>query len=516
MTWTITVRGESTTLKPVESLRAVYPSNEFKATAKLEDYRSRFGEVIRGKQLVDAGLRTVNHRMFQRAGWRFVAPKAHVVEAATSRAPVSTAGIAREIFVTDSGNMLVATNLLTVKLRGEVSEEEARQILEQDGVTVVRRLCFGLTLYEVRVAPGAPIPEVIERLQNTGHYEWVEPNLLQSLKPKEQAIPEDIEFELQWHHRNTGVDEDGFPFGKAGEDLGSLQAWAITRGKGTRIAVIDSGMQIDHPDLKQGIVGGGYFLTNEFGESQFFPLAGNTATFPREHHGTFCLGLAGARTNGAGQQDQGGCGIAPDAGLIAIACPSDNLTTQTTLACAIHFAIDPSSFDPTTTPEDGAHVISCSLDTDNPLFSVLVEAISFAAKEGRNKLGVPILWAVENEIGSILRDPVCCLPEVIAVGKYNRDGLWGVNASGEQLALLAPGVEVFSTTTGSDNDFDTGTSYATPLAAGVAALVLAVHPEWTAAQVREKLIASCRPINGTVGHNLEHGFGKLNAFKAVS
>src|SRR6185295_5880756 len=106
-TWTIEVRGDQIPLEPVESLRAVYPSKQFKATAKLADYRARFGEVILGKQLVDAGLRAADRGMFERAGWWFVAPKEHVAEAATVRAPVSNAGIAREIFTTNSGNILV-------------------------------------------------------------------------------------------------------------------------------------------------------------------------------------------------------------------------------------------------------------------------------------------------------------------------------------------------------------------------------------------------------------------------
>lgn len=524
MDWTFKVREESIKLSSVEHLRAVFPTPEFSAKASLADYRSAFGEVRLEHTAASDSVQRLSpedRQMFERAGWWFVSPKADVGEATVNRESVPNAQAASEVFVTKSGAVMICTNLATLKLPPDLSEDQAREVMKQDGLTIVHKLGFAKNLYEVRIPAGVPLPEAVDRLQSSGHYLWAEPTLLQTLKPKEAAVavPGDPLFAEQWQHRNLGTTPDGVP-GVAGEDLDSLRAWNITKGEGIRIAVIDLGMQINHPDLAGAVAGGGFFLTAASGESTFFPIPANPDDFPDFSHGTFCMGLAGARSNAVGQPGQGGLGSAPECSLIAIACPSTGLTTQSTLAQAVHFAVDPGAFDPGAAKQPGADVISCSLDTERPLFTVLQDAIHFAGTEGRVidgvSRGIPIFWAVNNHEGDIKDDPVACLPEVIAVGRFDRRGLRGLGASGDELAFLAPGNDVFSTRSHGFYGKRDGTSFATALAAGVGALVLSVHRDWTAAQVRQKLRESCEPMNGAVGHDPHVGFGKLNAFMAVS
>ena len=551
MTWKLEIRNQDIKLHPVADVIAVHSTQESAKTSELATLRqsTRQGESGPPNDLVKfiEGLfgnpyekpkqdkkrklmerSAIDQRLFERGGWNFIPATRDLKKAAASRKPLANGDIAREVFRTDKGSLLVTTDLVTLQLAREMSEMEARSILRRDRLEDIRRLGFGRNLFEVKVPSGKSLPDEIERLQKTNNYRWVEPTLVQTIKPKEAAAlaPADVEFSKQWQHLNNGFDEDGFPVGIAGQDLDSLRAWELSEGAGVRIAVIDAGMQIDHPDLAPGIKGGGYFLTSPTGKWEFFSLAEHAATFPVTNHGTFCLGLAGARSNGTGQKDQSGLGIAPKSSLIPIACPSNSLATQTTLAAAIHFAVEPSEYDRKATAKQRADVISCSLDTDNPLMSVLAEAIYFANTQGRRRngraLGVPIFWAVNNLQTPLSEDPVCGLPEVMAIGKYNRSGDWGGGAFGSNLAFLAPGVDVFSTTIGSDNMFGSGTSYATPLAAGVAALVIRRFPRMTAAEVCEKMIASCEPmsgtalVNGVVPHDGRYGYGRLNAFKAVS
>lgn len=546
--WELTIGNKSVKLRRVDDFFAVHPKpNPAKQSesAKLVESRqsselAKFLEpLLKGpyekpkpdkksdKWLEHTTQFATDLRLFKRGGWNFE-PRNKENETAAKERRELNGNIVREVFRTDQGSMLVTTDWVTLKLQREMSEMEARLILKKDELTDIRRLGFGRNLFEAKVRQGKSLPDVIKRLQKTRNYSWVEPTLIQTLKPREAAAlaKADAEFSKQWQHANTGFDEDGFAVGKAGEDLDSLRAWELSQGSGVRIAVIDSGMQIDHPDLAAGIKGGGYFLTSPTGSWEFHSLAEDPLAFPVANHGTFCLGLAGARTTEKGQKEQSGVGIAPKSSLIPIACPSNFLATQTTLAAAIHFAVDPFEYDPRATRRQRADVISCSLDTNNPLMSVLAEAIYFANTQGRMRYGrprgVPIFWAVNNLQTPLSDDPVCTLPEVMAVGKCNRKGEWGGGAVGPELAFLAPGVDVFSTTIGSDNMYGTGTSFATPLAAGVAALVLQRFPNLTAAEVCEKLIASCRPmdgialVNGAVPHDGRFGYGKLNAFKAVS
>ena len=520
MDWTFNARGKPITVTSVDSLSAVYPTSEFSATATLAEYRSHFGDVVLEGHPGITEMSSKDRRTFERAGWWFVAPNADVADAVTRREGVPNAKAASEVYVTKSGSIMISTNLATVRLSDDMSENQAEQVLQQDGLTIVHKFGFAPNMYEVRIPSGSSLPEAIGKLESSGRYVWVEPTLLQSMAPKEAVAPGDPQFLEQWQHFNRGS-IDGIP-GVAGEDLDSINAWEVTKGAGIRIAVIDGGMQLDHPDLAAGIVGGGFFITDQSGESTFSPLPANPRDFPDSSHGTFCMGLAAARSNNAGQPGQGGCGSAPEASLIAIACPSNHLITQSTLARAVHFAVEPSAFNPAVEGQPGADVISCSLDTDNPLFTVLAEAIHYAAVKGRpvqgeESRGVPIFWAVNNNPGSIEDDPVACLPEVLAVGRFDRRGLPGLGASGDQLAFLAPGNDVFSTRSQGIYGFGDGTSFATALAAGVGALVLSVHPDWRADQVRQKLRDSCEPVNQVAGHHDQHtGFGKLNAFLAVS
>lgn len=518
MSWNLSIRGKSVKLKPVDSLRLVYPTRQFRSTASPEDYESNFGRVVTSyEEAAAAGIRESDCSIFRQAGWSFVDPKEEVASATILQQPVPHAASAREIFVGESGSMLVTTGLACVKLRESLSEAEVKAIFERDRLTIVHKLGFRPNLYEVRVPAGVSLMETIDALKKKTDYEWVEPSLLQTIKTKE-ALPvtqleSNPDFKLQWHHRNTGF-KGIVKLGEAGEDLGSIEAWEITKGEGVRVAVIDSGMQIDHPDLSGAIIRGGFFRDNASGESPFVGLESGTTDFPNVHHGTFCMTLIGGRMSGTDLQNMGGCGIAPKADLIAIACPVDQLATQTTLARAIHFAVDPSAFIPSAKPDEGADVISCSLDTDRPLFKVLAEAVNYAGTEGRNGLGVPIFWAVNNEDTPISDDPVCDLDEVIAVGRYDRSGDRAEGGIGEHLAFLAPGVDIFSSSNDGLFQTDDGTSFATPLAAGVAALVLAANPGMNAVDLRKKLAAGCRPIPDS--NPEEVGAGKLNAFNALN
>jgi thermitase len=285
-----------------------------------------------------------------------------------------------------------------------------------------------------------------------------------------------------------------------------------------RIAVIDNGMQVNHPDLKGGIVGGGYFQSDGGASSTFVRLKAGMSGFPDVAHGTFCLGMAGARLN----NKRGGCGSAPEADLLAVACMNDQVGTQTTLARAVAYAADPSREDKQASASSGADVIACSLGPNGPdwdLTSVLDLALRFVANQGRGGLGTPIFWAASNGHFEISRDEVSSHADVIAVGRSDRNDQADGSAYGPKLEFLAPGVDVYNATSGGKYRFWTGTSFAAPLAAGVGALVLARNPQWTAQQVREQLQATCDKIGGVTydssGHHDEYGFGRINAARAV-
>jgi thermitase len=145
---------------------------------------------------------------------------------------------------------------------------------------------------------------------------------------------------------------------------------------------------------------------------------------------------------------------------------------------------------------------------------VLEYAIN-SATTGRNGLGVPVFWAVNNVNEQLSADRLCSLANVIAVGRSADNGKVYRCARGPKLEFLAPGLSVFGPSMWNDNKTWSGTSFATPLAAGVAALVLQRHPTWTAAQVLQRLRDTCVMPQHLASENDRYGHGRINAFNAV-
>ncbi|HED15815.1 MAG TPA: hypothetical protein ENI64_03190, partial [Gammaproteobacteria bacterium] len=174
-------------------------------------------------------------------------------------------------------------------------------------------------------------------------------------------------------------------------------------------------------------------------------------------------------------------------------------------------------------PASGADVIVSSLGPNVAnwaLTAVLQNAIMYATREGRKGRGTPLFWASSNGNNvDISQDQVVSHPNVIAVGRSSSNDTEDNSARGEELDFLAPGVNVVSTAAGGGTRTATGTSFAAPLSAGIAALVLSINPDLYADEVRQILRATCDKIGGATydskGHNLDYGYGRVNAFRAV-
>src|SRR5215216_201384 len=151
MTWKFKVRDEVVTLNSVDSITAVYPTREFRSKARLDDYSARFGKVIGCDDPGDSPNR-LSHKdreRFERGGWWFVAANQDVADAARTREPLPNAKVARQVYVSESGALLIGTSLATVKLPPDMTEDQAEYALQEDGLTKVYKLGFGRNLYEV-------------------------------------------------------------------------------------------------------------------------------------------------------------------------------------------------------------------------------------------------------------------------------------------------------------------------------------------------------------------------------
>ncbi|MCU0451284.1 MAG: S8 family serine peptidase [Bernardetiaceae bacterium] len=364
--------------------------------------------------------------------------------------------------------------------------------------------------------------EAANRLQESGLVDFAEPNWLLFLKPNQAAWPNDLRLGEAWHLRNTGQGQ-----GLADADIDADEAWAMTTGcPGIRIAVVGNGVQRNHPDLAPNMLDGFDALgNNNNGNADI--LRGI-----RRGHETLVAGVAAARgNNGVGAAGVAyNCRIVPVRFYIGDGEFAPITQTSELLTASINWIWQ----------QDRADVIVMSFGEAGLFTTNLNVAIINATTLGRPRPGGRAGCVVVGGAGSSGENFIAypaSLPQVLAVGGTNNRDQYSSQANwGPQLSVVAPAEDIFGTDlTGnagygnSDYTSQTGTSFATPQVAGIAALLLSVNPNLTQQQVRDIIEQTCdKPSPGiglgsyeiTPGYpngtwNPRMGYGRVNAAAAL-
>lgn len=356
---------------------------------------------------------------------------------------------------------------------------------------------------------------VVEKLRENKDITSAEPFLAWQASTKD--IPNDPLFSNQWHLQNTG--QSG---GTVGIDANVVDVWGspfgsgIT-GNGIRIAIVDDGLQTNHPDLA-----GNTDTTTDYD----FNNDDNDPT-PSSSHGTSCGGVAA----GVGNNGVGITGAAPEAelvGLRLIAGPADDLLESQALshhitgASLIH--ISSNSWGPF---DDGQRKVA-----PGTLTKAVLEQ---GATTGRNGLGTIYTWAGGNGLNNDDNsnyDGYANSIYTISVGAITNTGVqtW-YSESGANLIVGAPSdggtMGITTTRNGSNytNSFG-GTSSACPLVSGVVALVLEANSNLGWRDVQEILLHSATKVDASdsdwivnaagLDFNHKYGGGMINAQEAVN
>ncbi|WP_405682529.1 type VII secretion-associated serine protease mycosin [Streptomyces sp. NBC_01238] len=258
------------------------------------------------------------------------------------------------------------------------------------------------------------------------------------------------------------------------------QLWQDTKGKGVRVAVIDTGVDDTNPQLKSAVdrASGTDLLPPSKDESQDPATdaskskgkgGGGDGTTDLVGHGTKVAGIIAARP----RQGTGFVGLAPEATIIPIRQNDDKGTgTAATMAAAIRHAI-----------AKHARVINISQDTVKPLRAD--SDLALAVREALSSNIVVVASAGNDGLaGKVKATYPAAYPGVLAVAASDRnDERAPFSQTGAFVGVAAPGVDMVSTVPKGGQCVDNGTSFSAPYVAGVAALLRAKHPRWTQSQV---------------------------------
>ncbi|MCA9779947.1 MAG: S8 family serine peptidase [Candidatus Eremiobacteraeota bacterium] len=426
------------------------------------------------------------------------------ISAATSQFP-------RYQLQTGDGPVECVPNEVILKMKSP----ELDTLDESFGGRVVERFSLGSSLrsesgeiLRLKLDEGEELASSLRRLAKMPGVEYAVPNHVVRLEAEStrsvssqpgEGVPDDLHPELWGLHNRE----------KSGADISALEAWKKTTGshQGPLIAVIDSGADYNHPDLRANIAtnpgeipgdgidnDGNGVVDDYFG---YNAIDDNGDPLDRRGHGTHVTGTIAA----VGNNGQGVVGVNWKARILPIKIFNDEgVTTVDAILLGIAYA-----------RERGALITSNSWGGAN-FNPAIFDA--FAATPGLH------ITAAGNDGGDLSRVPAypanLPLDSILTVGATNKKDEPAVfsNFGRNTVELFAPGRDILSTMPGGKYGVKSGTSMACPHVTGVAGLIASAFPQLTPEQIKDRLIYSTDPLASVSEMSISGG--RLNAARALS
>jgi subtilisin family serine protease len=310
-------------------------------------------------------------------------------------------------------------------------------------------------------------------------------------------------------HRYKACPKSNDPLYVAGlqwalETIKAPCAWLHATGHSVPIAIVDSGIDLSHPDLVASLwvnpgetAGNGYddddngYVDDVYGWDF---SAQDNEPWDENGHGTHVAGIAGATTNNG----TGIAGMMWGSTLLSVrVLDRDGQGTTWSVAQGIRYAAD-----------RGARVINLSLGGYNG-GTALRDAVVYAQSKG-----ALIVAAAGNHNVALPFYPAA-YGDVIGVSATDiNDQKASFSNYGSHVDVAAPGVDIYSTVPGASYDDDSGTSMAAPLVSGLAALIWAKNPSATTSDVATVILNGSQDL-GSAGWDPYYGWGRINAANAL-
>ncbi len=359
-------------------------------------------------------------------------------------------------------------------------------------------------IFQMHYAANVTLEEAIRRAMNSGLFEYAEPKYIR----QSTYMPNDPLQNQQYHLDSIQV----------------FQAWDVTKGDtNIVVGIADSGVQIDHPDLAPQVkidptepVNGlddnndgkvDNYRGWDFCGSTFDPnFEGDNdpnITQGGASHGTHVAGISAAKTD----NNLGVAGVAFNCKLMGLKCAPDDG------GGSIYYGYEAIEYG----ASHGAHIINCSWGGPGGFSTFEQEVITDATLT----FGTLVVAAAGNDNSPDLFYPAYYdhVLAVSALGTGNRRA--GFTNYNYKVNVGAPGVNINSTYFSNSYQLNSGTSMASPVVAGVAALVKARYPQFSPDQIAKKIRVTSDNIYTINGNNNPSFYGKfgrgiVNAYRAVT
>ena len=352
-----------------------------------------------------------------------------------------------------------AQDRLIVKVK---TGKDLNAVAAKHGATAKDKL--GLSGWQVIQVPAGQADSFYEKLRNDADIEAVEYDFVMTAN---STIPNDPQYSNQWHLPKIQAPE----------------AWDITKGSALRtIAIVDTGVDLNHNDIKAKIVAGYDFVNND------------SVAQDDQGHGTHVAGIAAASTNNLLDV----AGVDWNAKIMPVkVLNSAGSGTISAIINGIYWAAD-----------HGAHVINLSLG-GGAFSQAFQDAINYAW----NKKCI-IVAAAGGSGTSTMQYPAAYANVVAVAASTSSDTLTTSTSYGASwVDVAAPGSSIVSLKMGGGTATMSGSSMSTPIVAGVMTLTWSKHLEYSNSTIVNRVFNTCDRISGT-GTTIQ--WGRVNAYRAVN
>jgi len=397
---------------------------------------------------------------------------------------------------------LYAPGEVLVKFNPSLSQQKIESMISTYNSKELEKIPR-IDVYEIQIPEDVEVMEMVSLMNQDPDIEYAEPNYIFHMA----VTPNDTLFRYQYALYNEGQDigVPGSPQGLPRADIRATEAWEETKGEEEIIiAVIDTGVDMFHPDLFGKILHGGRDFVNED-----FDATDDV------YHGTLVAGVAAADTNNY----EGMAGVAWNCKILPVkVLNADGEGKLSWLVQGIIWAAD-----------NGAHVINLSLGAEvKYLAQEDIETMEAAVRYAYEEKDIVIVAAAGNEGGAV-NYPAAIDAYCLAVAATDNvdqrvsGGEWQSNI-GPEVDVAAPGNDIVSMVPtwfwgpGSfPYAYGSGTSLATPHVAGLAALIKSIKPWLTAGEIMDIIRFSADDVNSDLypGTDNQLGYGRINMEKAL-